>query len=300
MRAVASPSMAIITGARRRSRSRSESYLHARQEDRETKPERRVVPVAVRRSETPAAVDPPDPAPKQGRPGKPPKAPKRVLTKAEKRRRYLKWAFWILLLVALYFGFGWLKEQLLLLLQQNPTVWSYYKAIEAEIASKSLLGLFYAAFFGALFFVTLPVEIIFLFYLGLNYYFVQILVITLIGNLLGIAFNYFVGWLVGPKVLRWFMKEETYHKFQKKIDKAGIFIVIVGNIIPFPIEPFTVFLGAVRFGFVRLMLWTALGKIVKFGLLWLGYKYFVQYVGPYISTVNVPWFVDLIKSSFGG
>ncbi len=237
-------------------------------------------------------------------PGAPPrkrrKPKKEPLSPKEKRKRYLKWAFWLVIAVALYFSFGWLREQALFLLQQNPTLWVVYQAIAAEIESRSLLGLFYAASFGALFFIALPVELIFLYYLGLNYYFVQVLTITLVGNLLGIAVDYFCGWIIGPKVLQWFMKKETYEVFHRKIEKAGAFLVIVGNIIPFPIEPFTVFLGAVRYGFFRLILYTAIGKAVKFGLLWLGYKYFVLYVGPYISTVNIPWFLNLVKSSFGG
>lgn len=276
--------MSIITSTPRR--SKSERYLAERHTKREE---------SVARSPTPAAI--PRSRKKTTKSGK---SPKKKLTKEEKRKRYLKWLFWILIAVAFYFSFGWLRREALLLLQMNPTVWAFYKAIEAEIASRSLLGLFYASFFGALFFIALPVEIIFLYYLGLNYYFVQVLTITLIGNLLGISVDYFIGWLLGPKVLQWFMKKETYATFHKKIQKAGAFFVIIGNIIPFPIEPFTVFLGALRYGYFRLMLWTFVGKLVKFGLLWLGYKYFVQYVGPYISTVNLPWFVNLIKSGFSG
>jgi len=300
--------MPIITDSRRR--GRSETYLHeraARQRPASARPSGGQGPVQpaarpppVKRSPTPAALSS---APRSSLPpsSPPPSSPKkRKLTPAEKRKRYLKWAFWILIAIVLYFSFGWLRDQALLLLQQNPALWSVYQAIAAEIESRSLLGLFYAAFFGALFFVALPVELIFIYYLGLNYYFVQVLVITLVGNLLGIAFDYFCGWLVGPKVLQWFMKKETYSVFQRKIEKAGAFLVIVGNIIPFPIEPLTVFLGAVRYGFARLMLYTVIGKVVKFGLLWLGYKYFVQYVSPYISTVNLPWFLNLVKSSFGG
>ncbi len=285
--------MAVITGDRRRGTpSRSQSYLRQRDAARHApKPAQHAPPVT--RSSTPAAHVDTAPKPKK-------KKEKKKLTPEEKRKRYLKWAFWIVVLIILYFAFGWLRDQALLLLQMNPNVWAVYKAIEAEITAKTLLGLFYASMFGAIFFITLPVEIIFLYYLGLNYYFMQVLVITLAGNLIGIAFDYFIGWLIGPKVLQWFMKKESYQNFQKKIDKAGAFIVIVGNIIPFPIEWFTVFLGAVRYGFVRLMIYTTLGKIVKFGLLWLGYKYFIQYVGPHISTVNLPWFMDLIRSSFGG
>lgn len=284
--------MPVITGSSVRGPTQSQRYLKERQQDRST-PRPAPKPVPVERSPTPAAAAPPL--------SPPPKKPKKLpLTPAEKRKRYLKWAFWILVIILVYFFFGWIKEQLFALMQQNDTVWAIYLAIEAEIAARSLLGLFYAAFFGALFFIALPVEIIFLYYLGLNYYFVQVLTITLLGNLLGITFDYFIGWLIGPKILQWFMKKESYHKFQQKIAKAGAFIVIVGNIIPFPIEPFTVFLGAMRYGYLRLMLYTGIGKLIKFVLLWLGLKYFIKYVSPYISTVNLPWFMDLIKSSFGG
>lgn len=284
--------------------SKSERYLRERYEQRPAASPRPASrsssppPSAppVQRSPTPAAAGSPSPAPSGG---KKRKKPKKVLTPAEKRKRYLTWAFWLLVIVALYFGWQWLRDQALILLQMNSHVWATYKAVESEIAARSLLGLFYASFFGALFFITLPVEIIFLYYLGLNYYVVQVLVITLLGNLLGIAFNYFIGWIIGPKSLKWFLKKK-YAGFHRKLEKAGGFIVIVGNIIPFPIELFTVFLGAARYGFVRLMIYTAFGKLVKFGLLWLGYKYFVQYVGPYISQVNLPWFLNIIKLGFGG
>jgi membrane protein YqaA with SNARE-associated domain len=283
--------MPVITGNTRA--GKAERYLQEKQSNETPQPVSQAPP--VKRSSTPAT--------KVKQPFTPPnkrKKPKKQLTPAEKRKRYLKWAFWLIVAIILYFSFGWIQEQVFTLLQSNPTVWAMYKAIETEIASRSLLGLFYAAFFGALFFLALPVELIFIYYLNLNYYFVQILFITLVGNLLGIAVDYFFGWLIGPKVLQWFMKKETYETFQRKIRKAGAFIILVGNVIPFPIEPFTVFLGAVRYGFLRLMLYTFIGKMLKFGMLWLGYKYFVQFVGPHIATVNLPWFIDLIKSSFGG
>ena len=182
-------------------------------------------------------------------------------------------------------------------LQANPQVWAFYQAISNEIASRSLMGLFYASFFGSLFFISLPIEIVFLYYLGLNYYVIQIFTIVMVGNLLGMLFNYGTGRLVGDKWIRKLLKEK-YVRFRKKLDKAGAFIVLIGNIIPFPIEPFSVFLGAVKYNFVSFITWTIVGKVIKFLILLFGYTYFLRFAGPFLADVSVDWFIELIRNVF--
>ncbi len=218
---------------------------------------------------------------------------------SDKQKKYLKWTFWIVVAVSVYFSFGWLKQKVLEILSMNPTIWYYYKVIEAEVQARSLLGLFYASFFGALFFIGLPVEIIFLYYLGLNYYFVQIFSVVLVGNLLGMAVNYFLGWLLGSKLMEVLMKDK-YKDFKKKLKKAGGFLIIVGNIIPFPIEIFTFFIGAMRYSFLRLMIYTGIGKVSKFLLLYMGYKYFIKYISPYLGDVTFSSILEILKNSFIG
>lgn len=195
---------------------------------------------------------------------------------------------WSLLDVAGYF---------IQLMQMNPTVWSYYQAISAQIEGRTLLGLFYASFFGSLFFISLPVEVIFLYYLGLNYYVVQIITVVMIGNILGMLFNYGFGRLIGERIVKYFMKE-NYGKFRKKIEKAGALLILIGNIIPFPIEPLAVFLGAVKFRFSSFIMWTGIGKFIKFIILAFGYTYVLKYAGPYLDGVSIEAFIEAIKSIF--
>jgi len=195
---------------------------------------------------------------------------------------------WTLLDVPQYF---------LQLMQMNPTVWSIYQAISAEIEGRTLLGLLYASFFGGIFFVSLPVEVIFLYYLGLNYYVVQIITVVMIGNILGMLFNYGFGRLIGEKVVKYFMKE-NYGKFRKKLEKAGAVLILIGNILPFPIEPFAVFLGAVKYRFSSFILWTAVGKFVKFIILAFGYTYVLKYAGPYLDGVSINTFIEAVKNIF--
>jgi membrane protein YqaA with SNARE-associated domain len=218
---------------------------------------------------------------------------------SNKRRQYLRWGFWVSVILILYFSLSWLVSQALFLLQLNPDVWSLYKGVESEVASRSLLGLFYATAFGALFIVALPVEVVFLFYLGLDYPVLPLIAIAVAGSVVGNVANYLIGWLIGPKPVKAIVKEK-YGTFHRKMEKAGPFIIIVGNIIPFPSDLFSLFIGTVRFGLLRMMLYTAIGKAAQFLLLWLGYKYFIQYAWPYIGVVSPAWFLELIKSSFTG
>ncbi len=217
----------------------------------------------------------------------------------KKKYNWKKILFWIaiILLALVVWSLIDVPGYLLQLLQMNPTVWAWYQAISAEIEGRTLLGLLYASFFGGIFFISLPVEVIFLFYLGLNYYVVQIITVVMIGNLLGMLFNYGFGRLIGEKIVRHFMKE-NYEKFRKKLDKAGAMLILIGNILPFPIEPFAVFLGAVKYRFSSFMLWTAVGKMIKFLILAFGYTYFLKYAGPYLDGVSIDIFIETIKSIF--
>ena len=226
-------------------------------------------------------------------------ARKKTLPKEKSSLNWTKILLWVVIaaaIVALWYLFDGFAL-LMTLLQANPHVWAFYQAISAEIASRSLAGLFYASFFGSLFFISLPIEIIFLYYIGLNYYVVQVFTITLVGNILGMLFNYGAGRLIGDKWIRKLLKEK-YVRFRKKLDKAGAFIVLIGNIIPFPIEPFSVFLGAVKYNFKSFIIWTIVGKVIKFLILLFGYTYFLKYAGPFLGEVSVDWFVELIRNVF--
>lgn len=237
--------------------------------------------VRAKRSDTPAATPTPLGSP----------APKR-------KHKVLKWLFWIGVLVALYFGYHWLIAHVEALLRQSPLLWSIYTAIKQEVAARSLLGLFYVSFFGALFFLPLPVEGVFIFYLTVTEHSpVLIIAMALAGNLLGLAVDYYTGRLIGPRLLHWFMKDR-YERFSHRLNRAGGFLILIGNIIPFPIEPLTLVLGATRYGFMRLLLYSALGKIVKFLALLFGYEYFIEHIQPAILELEVPRWLEFIKAPF--
>ena len=153
---------------------------------------------------------------------------------AERRRRLVSSSAstcvcsWLLVVLLLDFSLNWLTGEALRLLQLNPDVWAFYKSVEYEVASRSLLGLFIACAVGATFLVAIPVEAAFLFYLGIGYPALTVFGIALAGILVGDLFNYVIGWLIGPQRVKAIIKEKRV-AFERKIGRAGAFIIVIGK-----------------------------------------------------------------------
>lgn len=220
-----------------------------------------------------------------------------------KKFNWLKLFLWIAVLAAAFVLWQMfdIPALMLRLLQANPTVWSLYQTIQVEVEGRTLLGLLYASLLSTCVLTNpifpLPPEVIFVYYLGLNYYVIQILTIMMIGSFVSMTINWLLGRLIGERVIKSIMKK-SYPKFRQKLERAGGFIVLVGNIVPFPMEFFAVFLGAVKYGYKKFIIFTLIGRLIKFVLLALGFFYFMKYASPYLSTVNVDWFIKSITDIF--
>ena len=191
------------------------------------------------------------------------------------RKKFLQIIFWVAVIFLVYYFYTPLKFQALRLLSLNPTIWHIYLAMSHEITASTLLGLFLTAFFGSLFFVSIPVELVFLYYLSLDFSPWEVLLYVVLGNLTGMMFNYAAGFVLGPKIMEKWLKK-NYAVWQKRTEKAGGFVLIVGNIIPFPIELVTLFIGGVRYPYIKFFTYTLIGKLVKFGILLICFIYFSE------------------------
>lgn len=226
---------------------------------------------------------------------KPHKKHRRHKKPKKKKSKFLKFLFWAGIIILLYLYYSPIKNQAINILQLNPTIWSIYLAINAEITAKTLLGLFLTSFFGALFFISLPIELVFLYYLTLEFNPLAVFLIALTGNSFGMLFNYFFGYLLGPNLLRKWLKEK-YESWRKLLIKSGPFLLIFGNIVPFPIEPIAVFIGGVRYPFTKFLIYTFLGKLIKFTLLYVGYVYLSESLTDFWQTLLWPWLLHMYES----
>ncbi|MBU1238485.1 VTT domain-containing protein [Myxococcota bacterium] len=201
---------------------------------------------------------------------------------ARTRRLIRKLIIWAVIIGVIYGLFVLFKDDIIGLLQKNRYTWTTYVHISAQISQKTLLGLFYAGFFGSLFFILIPLEAVFFYYLALPYNGILVLIIMLISSVLGLGLDYIMGRLVGESVLLRF-KGTQFEKYKRAMESYGGLIVFVSNIIPFlPVQIISVAVGATRFGLKRFMVYTFISRGVYLVMLWYTADFFKTYLLPYL------------------
>lgn len=194
--------------------------------------------------------------------GPKPKKQKPIFTKEEKK----KLKFWtIILIIALILVFyelivAYLQD----LLRANPTVHKFYLNVEHEIRSSTLKGLLYVSILGSFFFLAFPGEALFVYYLSAtNYFFIIVIIMMTLGNIVGLSFNYFLGRMLGQNLVEKMFKK-NHEKYEKRIEKYGGYVLFFGNIIPGPIELLTVFYGAFKYDYSRYVYLCFMGRLIKY------------------------------------
>ena len=194
------------------------------------------------------------------------------LTKKDKNK--IKWWFIILGIVLIYLFYDLILSAILDLLKSNPTIYKYYLGIEYEISNNTLKGLFFVAIFGSVFFLALPSEALFIYFLdSTTYPSLFVIIIMLLGNATGLTFNYFFGRILGERVIERMFKK-NFEKYRERIDRYGGVVLFLGNIFPGPVEALTVFYGSFKFGYGRYIYLCLMGRIIKYTILFLLYVFY--------------------------
>ena len=163
-----------------------------------------------------------------------------------------------------------LQPILLKLIKANPDLNATYEFISIQLNHLSILWLFIIAIFGTLFFISLPVDFLFLFYLINGADPVLTIIAMFFGVITGRIINYWFGSLFRDYTKR-HVFGKNYNKFHSKFQKWGSKILLFGNFIPFfPMEQFNVFVGTTKYGFKKFLAYQMLGKIIKLIVIWIG------------------------------
>ncbi|MBU1070246.1 VTT domain-containing protein [Myxococcota bacterium] len=195
-------------------------------------------------------------------------------SRKKKKNRLGRLFFWLAVLGGLYVLFLIFRDDLVQLMRRNATVWAVYSHIADQISDRTLLGLAYAGFFGSLFFILIPLEAVFFFYLALEHSPALVILIMLFSSVLGLALDYLMGRLVGEGLLMRYA-EERFTKTKRSMDRYGGAIVIVANVIPFlPVQIISVVIGATRFGLRKFLIYTLVGRGAYLVLLWYAADFF--------------------------
>ncbi|MGM5483913.1 MAG: VTT domain-containing protein [Nanobdellota archaeon] len=158
--------------------------------------------------------------------------------------------FIVLLFISVYFN-----------LFQGTFIGSAIKFIKTQIASRTLSGLFMGSIFGGLFFVYVPLEVIFIFSLKQNFYLWNIIVMMAglylsynIDYYAGIYFSRYATKLVSPK---------QFYRIKSKINKYGVWLVVLFNSLPLPSQPLTFVCGVFRYDYKKYFIPWAITWIIK-------------------------------------
>lgn len=194
------------------------------------------------------------------------------LSNSEKK----KIKFWIIisLIILIYLFYEPALNKIQEILKLNPTIYKIYLGVESQIINNTILGIFYVSIFGSLFFLTLPSEALFVYFLSSTQHFFFLLIILMVfGNLVGLIFNYSIGRLLGERFASKLFSK-SFNKYQKLINKYGGWILLLGNIFPGPVELLTIFYGSFKYNFKQYVYLCFIGRLTKYTLLFIIYLFF--------------------------
>ncbi len=144
--------------------------------------------------------------------------------------------------------------------------------ITGNIANLSLLGGLYASFFGSLFFVPLPSEVVYLGFLRAGQSVFLMTILFLVGIVLAYWLNYQIGFVLsGPS--KKIIGAKTFYKTKIMFNKYGPWGIFIFNVTPLPSPILCTILGVFNYNRRKFWIYTLLGEAIKFGALAIGYFY---------------------------
>lgn len=185
------------------------------------------------------------------------------LFSSKKRFKYMFIIFLILLLLFLYKP---LLQIFYSYLYQYPQFAALFSDISREWQIKSLKGLFVMSTLGTLFFVSIPSELIFIQYLSTHISLIIIILVSVVATTLAMIFNYGFGYVFGQYLMQMLLKQR-YDKYQDLIQNYASIVIVIGNIIPCPIELISVVFGASKYSFEKYIYLTLISRIMKYLLM---------------------------------
>ena len=144
--------------------------------------------------------------------------------------------------------------------------------ITSSIYSATLLGIFYSSLIGGLFFIFLPMEVIFAKFVNSGYP----IAIVFAAYMSGLVISYTADYFIGMKLANASKKIITPRKFYSTkghINRYGGLAVFIFNVLPLPSQPLAAILGVFKYNKTRFYVYFICGQLVKITSITLGIKY---------------------------
>jgi len=190
-----------------------------------------------------------------------------------KKRRFAFYSLLVLVLALLIITsyIIYLKDSNLFFVKGINTGFSH---VAYHLSATTLLGSFYAPFFGGLFFVPVPLELIFLSFLKAGHLPWLLVLLYLLGLFISYTFNYFIGGMF-TETSKKIISYKKFYKIKGFINRYGSGGIFLFNVLPLPSQPLSAILGVFRYNRYKFYLYSMGGQLIKYSVIALGYFYIV-------------------------
>lgn len=191
-----------------------------------------------------------------------------------------------------------LRPWLMNVIMDSPTLSAIYQSINSQINQRSLIWLFITTFIGSIFIFSLPVELVFVYYIATGANIFLSIIAATAGTISARCLNFFIGSKFRHLTSNLKEKDEN---FRRKFNKTQTSLIFFGNFLPaFPVEHFAVFVGTTHYNFRKFLTYQVLGKTLKFIIITVFLKFlFINLELLNISIYNLTkdimqWILDLL------
>jgi len=146
--------------------------------------------------------------------------------------------------------------------------------ITSNIADSTLLGIAYTSLIGGLFFIFMPMEVLFGRFLGAGHQFITVLFLYLAGLSAAYTANYFIG-LKFARISKKLISPRKFYALKGKINKYGGIAIYFFNALPLPSQILAAILGVFKYNKTRFYVFFLLGQLTKCVAISLGVYYFL-------------------------
>lgn len=166
----------------------------------------------------------------------------------------------IALTVMLMYMFFWRHSDVLLV----KIIEAIFLHIKSKIYdSVTMLGVFYASFFGGLFFLIIPMEALFIRFSS-EMDGVIVMLLFIIGFIFSFSINYWIGRKFS-EITKKLITPKKFYKLKGVLNRRGGLAVVVINAIPFfPSQPLSAILGVFKYNMTRFYVYVILGQVTKY------------------------------------
>jgi len=134
----------------------------------------------------------------------------------------------------------------------------------SQVGGATPLGILYTTLFGGLFFLSVPLEVLFIKFLKAGHPIIILFLFYFLGLIVSFTANYYIGYKLSSLSKR-LISPKKFYKAKGLLNRYGSWAIFGFNVLPLPAtQMFIVLLGVFKYNKIRFYTFFLLGQLVKY------------------------------------